>query len=150
MEQGRFSLTPRIQRRSQELLLDAAKIGIISESSKSLSYFLSFRFNFRFLSHIPLALSVSQGPLQLRWLATERTQEQSALHRRSGHRGDRRGSRSAAPMRRCLQRGSPISHGGDVPSELSAVEGCALDGIQHRCAVSVAVVKRSLAGIEIG
>ena len=36
MEQGRFSLTPRIQRRSQELLLDAAKIGIISESNKFL------------------------------------------------------------------------------------------------------------------
>ena len=32
-----------------------------------------------------------------------------------------------------------LSHGGDVPSELSAVEGCALDGIQHRCAVSVGV-----------
>ena len=34
MEQGRFSLTPRTQRRSQNFHSDAAKIGIISETSK--------------------------------------------------------------------------------------------------------------------
>ena len=40
MEQGRFSLTPRTQRRSQNFHSDVAKISIISSTSKFLASFL--------------------------------------------------------------------------------------------------------------
>ena len=40
MEQGRFSLTPRTQRRSQNFHSDAAKIGIFLITSKLLASFL--------------------------------------------------------------------------------------------------------------
>ena len=41
MEQGRFSLTPRTQRRSQNFHSDGAKIGIISEHSKFFETFFN-------------------------------------------------------------------------------------------------------------
>lgn len=42
MEQGRFSLTPRTQRRSQNSHSDVAKIGIFLITSKLLGSFLQF------------------------------------------------------------------------------------------------------------
>ena len=52
MEQGRFSLTPRTQRRSQNFHSDAAKIGIISETSKLLKQKFVFLLFFSYLSAI--------------------------------------------------------------------------------------------------
>ena len=60
MEQGRFSLTPRTQRRSQNFHSDAAKIDIIFETSKLLRQ--KFVFCYFFLIRIQYALFFAPPP----------------------------------------------------------------------------------------